>query len=315
MNMTRIIQALTFCLFLVTAASGQQYVDFLNIRNDLVITNPGALSSHYLNFGNTTTISAAYKNQWMGFDASPVTYALQFRQVDEDRNIHYGITLLNDKTGAISNLSALGNIGYQLFFDRKKSKIFSLGFSAGITQYSIDIEEIQFQQSSSVNQNITRKIGAELGIGAFYADTEKFYFGISVPQFFNSTSSERQLRIDKVPHFFGQTGVYLRAPSLLFEPFVNVSYQTKAPANYMLGINANHSNGLVLGVGYNSARTPSAHFGYRFNVAEKKAPHWTAIISYGDKFASYRNILGSSLELNLSYSIGSGSSNIYCPQF
>ncbi len=294
-------------------ASAQQYVDFAQLRNDLVISNPAAFSTHYLKFGNTNTVTVAYKDQWTNFENSPKTYGFQYRNVYEPMNISYGITALKDETGAISNFSLAANFAYHLAFDRKKENLLTLGLSGGISQYNIQLSAINFQEVPNVSSDRLSQMSGELNVGAFFTKANKFYVGFSIPQLVQTGSVQSEnLGINKTPHYFINGGGYIPVKNFIVEPQVNLSYQSHSPLNFMGGVLLNHESGLMFGFGMNNSGQPNAMVGYTLEMPNSN--NLSTSFSYGERLGNLNSILGSSIELNLTYSWGQ-SKHIYCPRF
>ena len=300
-------------LFLAVAGYGQQYVDFLQIKNDLVVANPAAPATEYLRFGLTQSVSVVYKDQWTQFEDSPKTYALQYRMVHEPQNISLGVTILKDDTGAISNHSAQGNFAYNMILDRDRKQILSLGVSAGLAQYRIDLSEINFAQAPILESQLLNRYEAEVGFGAFLTDKDHYFVGLAVPQLLLSGAERLEaVSINKVPHLLLQIGGFIGTRELVLEPQANIAYQRDAPINLMAGIIARHKSGLQLGAGMNSAGRPHASVGYNAQLGQDNV--LSCAIAYGDRLDNLRSVLGSTLEFSIHYAWGR-SSMVTCPWF
>lgn len=293
--------------------NAQQHIDFIQIKNDLIISNPAAPPDHYLRYGVVNNVSAVYRSQWLNFEDGPKTYGLQYRNMYEPMNISFGLTILKDDTGAISNQNILGNFGYNLILDKERTKFLSFGISAGISQYTVRLSEINFAQNTNLQTGVLNELNVEIGFGTFFTVVDKLYGGVAVPQLFNSNSySSAEVAINKIPHIIGQLGGYIELNDFILEPFATISTVADAPPNMMGGILFRHTNGFLFGGGFNTAKRPNATVGYTYKTINDRLI--TTNISYGSRIGNLRNILGNTVELLVVFSWGK-SNIIYCPQF
>lgn len=305
-----IIITLAFLSFQLDA---QQYVDFIQVKNDLIISNPAAPTDDYLRYGAINSIVAVHKDQWLKFENSPRTYGLQYRNMYEPMNIAVGLTLLKDDTGAISNHNILANFAYTLIFDKAKMNRLSFGFSGGISQYTINLSAINFAQTPNISLDVLNDLSAEIGFGTFFTIINKFYGGIAIPQLWNTKNGDiGEIGINEIPHFIGKLGGYINLRDVIIEPQLNISYQSNVPFNLMGGILLRHNSGIQIGGGFNTVARPNFTIGYTYKTNNDAL--LTASIAYGDRLDTLRSIVGGTIEAQIIYSWGK-SNYVYCPQF
>ncbi len=169
---------LTFGFF---PSLAQQRPLFTQYLFNQYLINP-AYTGIYDHFVATTN----YRYQWAGLVDAPRTYSLSVHGPNNAQNFGIGGSLYNDVTGPTSKTGAY--LSYAYHFKISSSQKIALGLSGGIMQYRVDGTKITvFDQGDLVlsNNRLTTLV-PDFGIGAYWYKKDKFYLGVSVPQFIQS---------------------------------------------------------------------------------------------------------------------------------
>jgi len=195
---------------------------------------------HYINpayIGNNekTTLGIASRHQWVGFEGSPKTHALNaFSNLKSlDEKLAIGGIFINDKIGPENNFYATGDIAYHLFFDEA---ILSFGIRAGISSFSINLSSLEVSNvlDSKLLGN-TRRIVPVIGSGMYFY-THNYFIGFSIPQLMQyklNTASNSQSEVKRVYQFAGGH-ISTIHPNVSLKLTAYVEYSNESPMELSL---------------------------------------------------------------------------------
>lgn len=254
----RSIYIFIFTSFLFYSGFGQQERQYSQFMYNKLAINPafaGALP--------TTTISGLYRNQWMGFEGSPVTQSLQANIPFLDQRVGVGANLIHSTIGISEMWTLSGMYAYRLPLGN--------GFISGGLEGSIRYYGVDYNNSSlRADQNLaadnallvenTRKIVPNVGLGAYYSD-KQFYIGLSVPRILNSKMdfNDELLVSREVTHFYLMSGYSFEAnEELFFTPQVNLKFAKNSPVSLDANIMVDFGLKYNAGVSYRTGGINSA---------------------------------------------------------
>lgn len=311
---TYIISIVLIMCLQINNAFSQQLSTYTLYRDNWNILNPAFVSNNYLNNDYNMTASTHYRFQWLGLDDAPRNQALFFEYVPDAMNIAFGGHILNDKAGFFGSTGVYGNFAYRLDFQRTVEQSLFFGISAGLVQYRARLRDIRLAQGDDEAANVDdNRIFPDFGLGAFYAYSDKFYVGISVPQTLGLNMEFRDqsnsFSMKRVQHFYGIIGSYISLDVVgdgasYLEPTLWVKYAPNAPLNIDLNLRYQFSNVLWMGLGGNISKTLHAEVGVLLGENIELVGNGQLKIGLGFDygFNTYSRFFGSSLELNVGYS-------------
>lgn len=146
---------------------------------------------------NTTLINPAYagsrevlsafilhRNQWMGLEGAPVTNNFSINSPIGDSNFGIGLNFVNDKIGPVSENEISVDLAY--FIQISENYKFSIGLKGTANLFDLDVNKLRiFDPTDPQFQNVKTEFSPNIGAGA-YLFSDKTYFGLSVPNFFES---------------------------------------------------------------------------------------------------------------------------------
>ncbi len=290
--------------------------------------NPAAVSSDYFLYEYNTSINASYRLQWAAQPQTPRTFHLSGEYIHDNRrrdggfNLAGGATLLRDRVGPLSLTGAYARVA-SLFANDPYFGAFSVGFSAGMTQYRLLSDRIVWETLNDPNiplEDISTT-RPEIGVGTYYFKRLKrgrlagdnLYAGISVPQLWaahvdvKSTSNifpgrSNTVPITRIPHLYVTGGWYhfFNEESFL-ELGVWAKYTRGAPTNVHLTGRFQPMRTFWVGGGFNP--NGLVHLETGFNLPGFMSKNGNLKIGYAFDYniSAFDLPLGSSHELHVSY--------------
>lgn len=185
-------------IFLTNTLTGQQLEHYSFSNHNWQLFNPAAIN--YLNIAGEaqyTFIDGSFRKQWLGLKEAPTSYNVRFEKLPnigslryiEEAPIKYGLYVSKDQTDAISTTNIYGNFAYLIRLNN--NNYLSLGINAGVFQYKLEADKINFKDLSDPSAANQSQWHADFSLGAFYVAKEKFYLGFSIPQTFNFKLNDR----------------------------------------------------------------------------------------------------------------------------
>jgi len=128
------------------------------------------------------TVSAANRNQWVGFDGAPVTQTITAHTPLKNENIALGVMLLRDVIGKTHNNGLFASYAYRMKWGDGK---LSIGLTAGFSLMEARLSEsVIIQQGDEVfSKNTPVCFLPNFSIGTYYYSS-KFFVGFSSPFIF-----------------------------------------------------------------------------------------------------------------------------------
>ena len=179
---------LLFALLLATApVLAQQQAQYSQYMNNNYLLNPGATGvEDYID------VKLSYRTQWVGLEGAPKTYYASInsslgkwrttnkRTLREGKRPFHALggLVYNDVTGPTSRTSAYVSYAYNLALTPKIRA--ALGVSAGLQQFSVDGQKLQFFDPTTVAAGAASRVfDGAVGLWVYSPD---FYVGVSGTQ-------------------------------------------------------------------------------------------------------------------------------------
>jgi type IX secretion system PorP/SprF family membrane protein len=231
MKLHLLIPGLLLCF---TAAAQQEQMYTMFMFNKLGY-NPGFAG----NF-ESPTLTAVYRNQWIGFDGAPKTQALSYSQQILGRRVGLGANLVNNTIGINKSITLDFAYAYRIEFKRGN---LGVGLQASMRNFSQNWNDPRLVASQglttddAIPQDPKSKLIANFGFGLYYTGMkgtkEKWYFGVAVPRIVSNSidfSENGREPSREVPHFNAMGGVHFyMADDAIFTPQVLLKYTKNTP--------------------------------------------------------------------------------------
>jgi type IX secretion system PorP/SprF family membrane protein len=274
--------------------------------NGLII-NPAYAGTH-----DVLSAALLYRNQWVGLPGAPKTFTFSADAPFRKNKVGLGLDIISDKIGVSSKTGIFGIYSYKIPFAKNT---LSLGLQFGFNFFSSNYTGVQFSNQDNKSDNafsVNYSDGyPNFGLGAYYY-SEKFYLGVSLPQFVNQTflnkffSKPEVYRYDQANHFFLTSGYVFKINNdLSIKPSLLMKYVNGAPIEMDLNATAWFYELLGLGISYRSMDainalsevkvTPQLFLGYAFEYSLTSIRNYNSgtheiMLRYNFDFASPRVI-------------------------
>jgi len=260
--MKKFIITLVFLTTSVWGVIAQQDAQYTQYMYNTLAVNPAYAGSR-----GVLSINALHRSQWVGLDGAPTTQTVNFNTPVSER-VGIGLSIVNDRIGNGTNQDTYFDAVASYTVPTSKTGKLSFGIKAGGHALNIDFNQLQNynNEANTVGlSNIDKKFSPNFGAGIYY-HTDKFYAGLSVPNFLktehfdNSTQSLAQERMN----FYLITGyVFDLNPNLKFKPAALVKAVSGAPLQIDVSANFMINNKFTLGAAYRWDAAFSGMFGFQ----------------------------------------------------
>ncbi|MDA9555720.1 type IX secretion system membrane protein PorP/SprF [Pelobium sp.] len=173
--------------------------------------NSLAINPAYAGSRNVISATALYRNQWTGIDGAPKTTTFTIDAPINENRIGLGLQVFNDKLGITNTTGAVVSAAYRIRMDEAT---LSFGVQGGISNFKADFRSVSLDENgTSTDPAFQENVNAlqfNVGTGVYY-NTDKFYFGVSVPTLVPNRLSKGSTAITNNPskqemHFFISAG-------------------------------------------------------------------------------------------------------------
>lgn len=260
--MKKVLYITFICLFLneIKAQQLPQYSQYM--LNEMAL-NPAVTGKD-----SYADIRSNNRYQWQGITDAPRTFMLTIHSPFKNKHHGLGANIYTDIVGPTRRVGL--SLSYAYHIKVAKKTFVSLGISAGIQQWGIDGHKIVLHDPNDDNLLIQyqTKLLPDFGAGV-YVHNDKFYFGVSLPQLYQSPITLYDGVANKgtlVTHFL-VNGAYKfdLGESFKIEPSFLLKYASPAPMKIDAGMRVIYKDQIWLGAGYrhNDAVTALVGFMYK----------------------------------------------------
>lgn len=232
------------------------------------IVNPAyAGSRDALSFG------LLLRSQWVGLEGAPKTGTFTVNSpIGALDNMGLGLSIVRDEIGPAVESNV--NIDYSYTINTSDAAELSFGLKAGLDLLDVNFNKLNiFDENDVFEQNIDNKIQPQIGAGVYF-NTDKFYAGLSVPNFLTSkhfdesTLENYDFDDDVAPaerlHYFLIAGyVFDINENLKFKPATLVKAVSGSPLQWDASANFLIYDKLTLGASYRWSAALSAMAGFQ----------------------------------------------------
>jgi type IX secretion system PorP/SprF family membrane protein len=255
--MKKIIIILLFS-FASTLIFAQQLPHYSMYMLNEVIINPAALSKEKDN-----KLTLMIRDQWSSFEGAPATQSISYNHLNH-KKYKRGISVVNDVTGPISNLSATLSASYSIKL-QEENKL-SLGASGTFMQYKIDNSQITLattQFDPALYGGINKANGTSVNLGAYFFNSD-YFIGLSVPNILGSSlnisENKDDNRLENHYYLNGGAKVNLKNNNKIIPSFM-VKKVGALPIQLDLNIRGVYNDFLWTGISYRTSDAVVALFG------------------------------------------------------
>jgi len=240
--------------------------------------NPSVVNPAYAGSKESLSLGVLHREQWSGLDGAPSTTTF-FGHGRVGKKVGLGLSVISDKIGPVKENNVYGDFSYTL--DLGQGNRLALGIKAGMTMqqsdFFSDINGFVPDANDPAFAENTSQTFFNVGAGAFYY-TDKYYIGLSVPNFLQNTYVEKNNRKfgSDVMHVFLTGGyVFDMNDQWKFKPSTMLKMAVDAPVSVDLSANFLYNKKLEFGLTYrledsfggmiNYAVLPNLRIGYAYD--------------------------------------------------
>jgi len=252
MKALQIAFCLLFLTLICTQVNAQQEHQYTQWMYNKLVINPA-----YAGSKEAPSLTALYRNQWMGFDGSPQSRLISFHMPFSNQRVGLGGAISNYTIGITSSWYA--SLAYSYAVPLNRTTALRFGIHGLIRNFRVDFSDptviVRDQDDPSfANGAAESKFLGNFGLGA-YIQTEQFYFGASVPRFYPNEIGFNEFTnlqvAEELPHVYIMMGTVFKAGSnILIKPNLLVKYVRNAPFDMDLNVNTTFNSVFTLGATY-----------------------------------------------------------------
>jgi type IX secretion system PorP/SprF family membrane protein len=247
-------------------------------------------------------VTALYRNQWVGLEGAPETLNFSLSTpLGVSERLGIGLSFIQDKAGPASESTIVVDVSYTIPVGERTS--LSFGIKGGVNLLNVDYSLLNiFNPNDALQQfNIDNRMSAVAGAGLYLHDVDKWYVGLSVPNFLETTYYDDT----SVSNASEKANVYAIAGYVFnvnettkFKPAVLGKFITGAPIGLDLSANFLFNEKVTLGAAYRLDAAVSALAG--FQVSD------TLLIGYSYDYGTQElaNFNSGSHEIFLRFELG-----------
>jgi type IX secretion system PorP/SprF family membrane protein len=256
------IMTLGFCF----TGFSQQDPQFTQYMYNTQVVNPGYVGSR-----EALSIGGLYRTQWVGLEGAPKTMTFTLHSPVGYNNLGLGFSLVRDEIGPSTETYA--NIDFSYTIQTSEIGKLAFGLKAGASLLNVDFTKLNISDPGDVfENNIDNRVNLQIGAGAYYY-TDRFYVGLSVPNFIEAEHFQRASIEDnnlsavgkERLHYFLIAGyVFDLTDDVKFKPAVLSKMVLGSPLQFDASANFLIYDKLTLGAAYRWSAAWSALVGFQF---------------------------------------------------
>ena len=249
------------CAFILQSMYSQQDSQYTQYMYNTPLVNPAYAGSR-----ETITAFLLHRNQWVGLDGAPVTNNFSINMPVGDSNFGVGLNFVNDEIGPVSENEISADLAY--FIQISENYKLSLGLKGTANLFQLDVNKLRiFDPADPQFQNVDTEFSPNVGAG-LYLFSDKTYFGLSVPNFFESyryNDNNVEITKEKMHFYFIAGHVFTLSPNIDFKPAVLSKIVEGAPLQADVTANFLFFDKLTLGAAYRWDASVSALAGFQIS--------------------------------------------------
>ena len=249
------------CAFILQSMYSQQDSQYTQYMYNTPLVNPAYAGSR-----ETITAFLLHRNQWVGLEGAPVTNNFSINMPVGDSNFGIGLNFVNDKIGPVSENEISADLAY--FIQVSENYKLSLGLKGTANLFQLDVNKLRIYDPADPQfQNMDTEFSPNVGAG-LYLFSDKTYFGLSVPSFFESyryNDNNIEITKEKMHFYFIAGHVFTLSDNIDFKPAVLSKIVEGAPLQADITANFLFFDKLTLGAAYRWDASVSALAGFQIS--------------------------------------------------
>lgn len=247
------------------AAIAQQDAQYTQYMYNTQVVNPAYAGSR-----GVFSIAALYRAQWMGIDGAPTTQTLTLNTPVTGR-VGLGLSVVNDEIGNGTSQNTYFDVDFSYTLPISETQKLSFGIKAGGHLLDVNLAKLRNYNPgllATQDSDIDKKFSPNFGAGIYY-HTDRFYVGLSVPNFletkhFETAAGSSSYLVQDEMEYYLISGLVLDLNyNLKFKPTILVKASGGAPIQADLSANFLYNNKFSFGAAYRWNAAVSALIGFQ----------------------------------------------------
>ncbi|HOY05660.1 MAG TPA: type IX secretion system membrane protein PorP/SprF [Saprospiraceae bacterium] len=241
----------SFALLLSAAALfGQQEHQYTQFMYNKLLLNPA-----YAGARGVPSVTAIYRNQWIGFKGSPQSALASFNSPFLSPRVGIGVTLSHQSIGLQRDLHM--SLAYS--YDLVASDEFSMrvGITASLRSLGIAFSDAQPNVGGdpSLGDEKINDFYGNVGAGLYGTVSDRMYFGFSVPRIYSNAigyvNGSATLIAKEYQHYYAMAGGIIPiADDINLMPAILLKYVKNAPFDADINVNLDIRKKFTAGLSY-----------------------------------------------------------------
>lgn len=249
------ISLLFFILLAGLQLNAQQDHHYTQFMYNKLLLNPA-----YAGARGVPSVTAIYRNQWIGFDGAPKSFLASFNSPFLSKRVGVGVTVSNRSIGLQRDFLASLAYSYDMVATEKVSV--RVGLNGSLRSLGVDFAKAQpipgqgpFSDPAIGNQRDNNFYG-NVGAGLYGTYDNKVYVGFSVPRIYaNIIGYNPNPKSDSIAkesrHFYGTAGAIIPlSDDINLMPAFLLKYVKNAPFDADINLNLDIRQKLTVGLSY-----------------------------------------------------------------
>ena len=246
-------------LLCVSFVYGQQDPQYTQYTYNMNILNPA-----YAGSKGVTSIGLLGRRQWVSVDGAPSTFTFALHS-PIGKAVGLGFSAIQDEIGPAKESNLYADFSYTVFTSDEGRLAF--GLKAGFT--FLDVRSVILVDNPDPLNEPVNLTTPNIGAGIYYYN-ERFYAGLSVPNFLETRHLEKEAGIVSTAsermHYFLTAGyVFDVSKELKLKPSTMLKAAAGAPLSVDLSTNLLYKEKVELGLSYRFDDSISGMVGFQVN--------------------------------------------------
>lgn len=288
---------------------GQQEAHYTQFMYNKQALNPGFAGAR-----RVSSITALYRNQWLGFNGAPTSYHVGIEGPFFADRLGSSLILGSQSDGVIRRL--YGNIGFSYDILHTNETSLRIGLSGSMRHYRFDLSNPDVYIKDRLDQslpasNMSEQLLGNIGTGLYF-DYKEYYFGISVPNLYRNIitlhdNSAAQTEAQEQRHiYFMAGGLFpLGSENVQLKPSLMAKYVQNAPFSLDLNLSVLFNKRFSTGLSYRYGQSAGAGDSIDFLAFAQATDRLGMGIAYDFTVSGLRNYNKGSIEALVRYDLGS----------
>lgn len=281
-------------LFLPVGLTGQVNYSSDVYNLDKLIINPAFAGSQ-----DALSITALYRNQWIGFDNAPKNYSVSTHAPLHNDRMGLGLYIEKSSLGIFKETNIMANYAYSTELSNGK---LAFGLGIGVTICNIAWNELVSSVSGDMvlmNEPVNNTL-PNVSIGTYYY-TRNYFIGLSVPFLFShekdDITGKYHTSYDLNNNIFHLTGGYnfVLNPQFSLSPSILLKYRPAGAVQIDCNFLVSLKDRISIGLGYRNQNTMIAMLDIRLN------PQIRMAYAYDFDLSALSKYKGGSHEIGINY--------------